>query len=197
MVFRRLNFDDSEVGLAVYADNLGIMQHARRIIFQLYPDAVSAIHHVEIGDNVAIGIHDHARAQRALAASARALWTIALFSALSALPTEKAVKEILKRVLTVIIRVIRIVAIIGIVTVIRIRGTARAAARGLGCAFRVDVHHGWLKLLGHLPKGIAELLRGLHGQQRGIGSGRRASSHAVSADHRTDQDTNCKSKKND
>src|SRR5438270_9670791 len=156
MVFRRFDFDDGKIGLAVAANHLGVMHNARRIILEHYPNAVSTVHHVEVGHNVAVGVHDHARTQGALAPSARTLWT---FTIIWPLPAKEAVKEILEGILPIVIRVIRIIRVIWIIRIIAVVGTTHTAAWRLGRAFRVDIHDCGLKLLGYLPKGIAELLR--------------------------------------
>ena len=62
------------------------MLHARRIILQPHTNAVRLLHHVAIGDNVSLGIDDHARAQRTLPNRGVALAT---------LPAEEAVKEVI------------------------------------------------------------------------------------------------------
>ena len=129
------------------------MQSARRIVLELYPDAVRAIHHVEVGHDVAVGVHHHARAQR-LRPPASATGRRAIIGALAA---KEAIKEIA--------RIISAVRGLG-----ALRLAAAAAAR-FRSGIRADVYHRRLHVLGHLSESFAELLRGLHGQQRGIRGG--------------------------
>ena len=149
------------------------MQHPRRIVLQLHPNPVRLLHHVAVGDDVALGIHNHARAQGTLADRAGPATRTAL-AALSALAAEKAVKEVVKG--------------IGIIIAI---GSAAAPAGRLDGGFGVDVDHAGLKLLGDLRELVRELLRRRHGQ---LASHRRKMIFlswplTSGGDHGPDQDT--------
>src|SRR5262249_1445450 len=144
-VLGRLNFDHRQVGLTVAADDFGVMQLARRIVFDPHPDPVGAFHHMTIGDDVAVGIQDHARAERPVATAALAIKGILVIVRVL---SEVAVKEILEWILALV-------------------GTGGTAAR-LAIGFRADVHDCRLDLFSHLAERVAQLLRRLHRQQGGF-----------------------------
>ena len=123
MVFRRFNLDDGQIRFPVNANHLGIVQHSRSIILQLYANAVSAVHNVEVSHDVAIRIHDNAGAQRALTSLGPA--RPAFIRPLSA---KKAVKKVLEWVLSFFVRIVGVIGIIGIAAV----WTAQAAPGRLG-----------------------------------------------------------------
>ena len=62
-----LDFDHGEIGFLIGANHLGIVLHARRIVFEAHANAVGLLDHVPVGHDVALGIDDHAGAQRTLA----------------------------------------------------------------------------------------------------------------------------------
>src|SRR3981081_2548113 len=65
-------------------------RRSRVFIHQLHTNAIGLLDHVPIGDNVALGIHDHTGTERALADGTR------FWAALAALSAEELVKEILE-----------------------------------------------------------------------------------------------------
>ena len=54
------NLDDGQVGFLIRADDFGVAQHSRRIVLQLHPNTVCLLHHVAVGDDITLGIDDHA-----------------------------------------------------------------------------------------------------------------------------------------
>src|SRR5579872_4465388 len=81
-----------KVSLRVAAHQLGVVLHARGIAVKFHANAVGLLHHVLIGNDVALGIDDHARSERMLSSACATLiskWT-------ATLPAEEAIKEILK-----------------------------------------------------------------------------------------------------
>src|SRR5437868_4708559 len=109
-----LNLDNSQVGFSVGADHLRVVLHSRRIAIELHPNPICLINHVLIGNDVALGIDNHARSQRMLrrASTLTTEWA-------STLSAKEAVKEVLKRM------------------AIRIFGPCRSPPRGPGVSLRV------------------------------------------------------------
>src|ERR1019366_9341221 len=73
-------------------------------ILQLHTNAIGLLDHVPVGDDVALGIHNHAGTERALADGAR-------FPALTTLAAEELVKEILERGVFIAVALILLVLI--------------------------------------------------------------------------------------
>ncbi len=111
-----VDLDDRQIGFLVGADQLSVVQHAWRIRVDSDPDAVGLFDHVAIGDDVALGIHDHAGSQR----------TFADGTLVSALAAEETVEEIVKGIL--------------LVASVLIRTAAAAAWLSLDRGLRVDVN---------------------------------------------------------
>src|SRR5690242_12388033 len=105
------------------------MQKSRRIILQPDPNPVRLLHHVAVGNDITFGIDDHPGTQRAFANCSASRTSLA---SLSALTSEKPVKEVVKGVPLIII------------------GAAAPSALGLDGGFGVDVHYRGLELLGYL-----------------------------------------------
>ena len=55
-----INFDDSQIRFLIRADYLGIVEGSRRIVHERHANAVRLLDDVTVGDDVALGIHDHA-----------------------------------------------------------------------------------------------------------------------------------------
>src|SRR5579863_5219265 len=123
------------------------MQNAFGLALDLYPDAVGFFDYVAIGNNVSLGIHDDAGAERALTQGAGSR------TALPALAAEEAVKEIVERVLVLIV------------------GISTPAVWVLDGGFSINVDDGGFELLGNLGELIGKLLRRGNGQRRGVSGG--------------------------
>ena len=61
-----VNLDDGQIGFPVHTDHGRVVGHGGGIVHQLHANAVGFLHHVVVGDDVALGIDDDAGAQRAL-----------------------------------------------------------------------------------------------------------------------------------
>src|SRR5581483_3010503 len=107
---------------------------------------------VAVGNDVALGIHQDARTQRALAARTGSATTR------TALPAKEAIEEVVKRTASS--------------TLIVISGASRqpAPVRVLDGGLGVDVHHARLELFGDLRKLVGKLLRRGYGQRRCVGT---------------------------
>ena len=103
---------------------------SRWLILQLHADAVRFLDYMAVGDDIALRIDDHTRTER----------TLTNVAAVSALTTEKAVKEILEAAALVIIA-----AALIILPALR-RPDSPALLRTLDRGLRIDVHHTRLKL---------------------------------------------------
>src|SRR5690348_12436686 len=159
----RVNFNDRQVGFLIGTDYLRIVGDARGIVFQLHPNAVRLLHHVTVGDDVALGINDDAGTQGALPEVGTAECIRALSSTLptlSARPAEEAVKKVLKRILIVIIAPAPAAA-----------RRPNAPVRILDSGFSIDVDHTGLKLLGDGSKSVRHLARRRYLQRGRIGGG--------------------------
>ena len=49
-----IDFDDSEIGFLIAADDLGVVRDAWRIVLKLHPNAIGLFDHVAIGKDVAL-----------------------------------------------------------------------------------------------------------------------------------------------
>src|SRR5579863_9703305 len=78
------------------------MLHARGIILQPHPNSVRLLHHVPVGDDVALGIDDYPRTQRPLANRA-----IAAQSTRTSRPAKEVVEEIIHPTAATIFIVVR------------------------------------------------------------------------------------------
>ena len=88
-----LDFDDGEVGFLIFADNFGIMLHARRIVLQADADAIGLVDDMAVGDDVTFGVDDYARTEGALTNIGAAVR--AAHAALATLAAEEAVEEVI------------------------------------------------------------------------------------------------------
>src|SRR4051812_29192777 len=107
-----------------------------------------------VGDDVALGIHDHTRTQRTLAHGASTGAALAALPALAPLTSEEAVKEVIEGA--------------GIVVPVRYPAPPLGSLDG---GFSVDIDHAGLKLLGNLRELVRELLRRRHSQLGYFGGG--------------------------
>src|SRR5205085_7020568 len=126
----RLYLDHCEIGLTIHSYHFGIVLLPWRIIGQTHANAVRLFHHMVVGDNVALGIHDHARAQGPLPRAFGGSWTKR-----TALAAKEAIKKILHGI-----------------AIIRIWAALPAAANRFYRGFGVDVHYAGHHLLGDLRK---------------------------------------------
>src|SRR5208337_4592852 len=144
-----IDLDHGQVSLLVHADYFGIVAGRSRIfILQLDTNAIGFLHHVAVGDDVALGIHDHARTEGALADVTR----------VRALAAKELVKEILERGVFIAVTLILVWIRVG-------TDAGPAAVRILYGGLGIDVDHARLKLLGNLGKGSRELLGSGNGQR--------------------------------
>ena len=95
-----VNLDHGKIGFLIGADDFGVVLHARRIILKPHANAVGFLDHMPVGDDVSLGIDNHARTQGALAdrAIARTAGT-----RLTARATEEVVEEVVHPAATVIV----------------------------------------------------------------------------------------------
>src|SRR6202521_91675 len=137
------NLNHRQVGFLVHADQFGVMAGRGRIfIHQLHTNAIRLLYHVPVGDDVTLGIDNHAGTKRALADGAR------FRAALAARASEELVKKILERSVFIAVALI----------LVRI-GTNRApTVRVLDGRLGIDIYHARRKLLGNLGERIRELL---------------------------------------
>ena len=54
------DFDYCQISFLIGTDDFGIMLHARRIIFETDPNAIRLLHYVAVGNDVSLGVDDHA-----------------------------------------------------------------------------------------------------------------------------------------
>src|SRR6185369_9071640 len=127
---------------------------------------VGFLDYVTVGDDVSLGIDDHAGVKRALADIA---------AVRSTLPAEEAVKEILKRIIVTRLRIV-----IGSLRRNRCctaaastAGRARrsAAVRILNGGFGVDVNNRRLELFSDLREGGRKLFRSRDSERRCVAGG--------------------------
>src|ERR1700675_4165638 len=138
------NLNHRQVGLLVHTDQFGVMPGRGRVfIHQLHTNAIGLLDHVPVGDDVALGIHNNARTERALADGA------CFWATLTTLASEELNKEILERSVFIAVALI----------LIRIGTDGAPPVRVLDSRFRINVHHARLKLLGNLGERVRELLR--------------------------------------
>src|ERR1700674_5445964 len=137
------NLNHRQVGFLVHTDQFGVMAGRGRIfIHQLHTNAIRFLDHVPVGDDVTLGIHNHAGTKRALADGAR------FRAALASRASEELIKKILERSVFIAVALI----------LVRI-GTNRApTVRVLDGRLGIDVYHARRKLLGNLGERIRELL---------------------------------------
>ena len=130
-----LNLDNSQVGFSVGADHLRVVLHSRRIAIELHPNPICLINHVLIGNDVTLGIDNHARSQRMLrrASTLTTEWA-------ATLSAKEAVKEVLKRIAILIVR--------------RLLSAPPRARSSLRRRFRIDVHDAGFERLRHLAEGV-------------------------------------------
>ena len=91
-----VDLDHREIGFRIGADHRRSVGHGLGIAHQVDANLVSLVDHVIVGEDVALGIDDHARAQRALAHIGRAAELAAALTTAARLSAEEAVKEILE-----------------------------------------------------------------------------------------------------
>src|SRR5208283_5592555 len=96
-----IHLDHRQIGLLIHADDFGVVLHAGRIILEAHPDAIGPFDHMPVGDDVSLGIDNHARTERALAHGAFALAK----RILAAGTTEEMIEEIVHAASVVIILV--------------------------------------------------------------------------------------------
>ena len=87
-----VNLNNGQIGFLIHADEPGVMTGgAWGFIPQLDANAIGLFDYVAVGHDVALGIHDHAGTERALADGA------CVRAALTALAAEELVEKILER----------------------------------------------------------------------------------------------------
>src|SRR3984893_11993204 len=118
-------------------------RRSRIFIHQLHTNAICLLDHMPVGNDVTLGIYDHAGTERALADGTR------FWAALAALSAEELVKEILEG------SVFLSVALF----LVRIGTDGAPPVRVLNGRLGIDVYDARLKLLGNLGEGVRELLR--------------------------------------
>ena len=55
-----VNFDNGQISFLVGTDNFGIVLNPRWIVLQPYAHSVCLLHHVPVGNDVSLGIDNHA-----------------------------------------------------------------------------------------------------------------------------------------
>ena len=90
--FAGVDFYYGKIGFLVGADHFGVMQGSGSIVLQFDAYAICLFDHVAVGQDISLGINDHARTERALAD--RALIT-------AALSAEETIEEIIERIVII------------------------------------------------------------------------------------------------
>src|SRR5208337_1199455 len=143
-----VNLDDRQIGFLVDANHGRIISHGRGIVHQLDADAIGLLHHVGIGDDVAFGIDNDSRTQRALAQiiAARGARNLSL-ATLSPLPAKEAIQEVLHGIIVAAVFIGRAWSLL-----------AALAVWVLDGGFGIDVDHGRFKLARDLRELARQLL---------------------------------------
>jgi hypothetical protein len=167
-----IHLDHGQIGFLIGPDHLGIMLHARSIVFKAHANAVRFLDYVPIRKNVAFGIDDHSGTERTFTNR-----SIAGSGSLPSRASEEVIEEIVH---TAAIFVVAATAVI----------SAAASVHILDRRFRIDVDDARLQLLRNLRKGIRHHLRGRQGERRGFAFLLPFFPLHPLGDHRTDQNAN-------